>query len=226
LDATFRKGDAHGLRHRWLHRLIASQRDKLRDAFTDFKYDTTDNASADTVLEVRLAQADAFDTPDRLATSRGQVREHRIAGLDLRSASFRLPFRDKEFAWVSCSAVFERIGSAAQYALLREMYRVADKGVFVTTANRWHPLDFSTGFLFLHWLPPAWRTWHPHKQSARYLLDAAALYGLAAQLPGAPRHDVGHKRVWGIKAHFFLMIEKRAIGQIKHPANRREWFGT
>jgi hypothetical protein len=225
LDATFKKSDPNRLRRRWLDRLIAVQRERLHDAFTQFRYDTTGNANVDTVLEVGLAQVDAYDTSKRLATARRQVREHRVTGLDLFSASFRLPFRDQEFAWVSCNTVLEHVGDDEQFALLKEFYRVADKGVFVTTVNRWHPLDFSTGFTFLHWLPPSWRTWHPSEHSARYLLNAATLYRLATQLPGTPRHDVGHKRVWGIKAHFFLMIERSATRQTLNPSDRRE-FGT
>ncbi|HEX7635567.1 MAG TPA: methyltransferase domain-containing protein [Noviherbaspirillum sp.] len=131
-----------------------------------------------------------------------------------------LPFADGEFDWVFCNEVIERVGSfERQYGLLKELARVSRKGVFVATPNRLHPLEFNTGLPLIHWLPaPWWRrmlkclgksAWA--SESALNLLDAKELYKLASLLPGKVKHDVGHKRVFGIKAHFFLMIEKNTV---------------
>ncbi len=65
-----------------------------------------------------------------------------------------LPFADQEFDYVHSSAVLEHVGSREkQTALLSEAWRVARKGVFVTTPNRWFPVEFHTAMPFVHWLP-------------------------------------------------------------------------
>ncbi len=66
-----------------------------------------------------------------------------------------LPFEDDSFDYAHSSAVLEHVGTAAQQAqFLRELWRVARKGVFVTTPNRWFPIEFHTVLPLLHWLPP------------------------------------------------------------------------
>ncbi len=65
-----------------------------------------------------------------------------------------LPFLDQEFDYVHSSAVLEHVGSREkQAAFLREAWRVARKGIFVTTPNRWFPIEFHTVMPFVHWLP-------------------------------------------------------------------------
>jgi ubiquinone/menaquinone biosynthesis C-methylase UbiE len=67
-----------------------------------------------------------------------------------------LPFADREFDYVHSSAVLEHVGSRGkQAAFLREAWRVARKGIFVTTPNRWFPVEFHTVMPFAHWLPAA-----------------------------------------------------------------------
>lgn len=69
----------------------------------------------------------------------------------------RLPFSDKEFDVLFCSAVLEHVGGfGKQKAFLQEVFRVSNK-VFLTTPNRWYPIDFHTMIPLLHWLP---RKWH------------------------------------------------------------------
>jgi hypothetical protein len=66
-----------------------------------------------------------------------------------------LPFADQEFDYIHSSAVLEHVGSREkQTAFLREAWRVARKGIFVTTPNRWFPVEFHTVMPFAHWLPP------------------------------------------------------------------------
>jgi hypothetical protein len=43
--------------------------------------------------------------------------------------------------------------------MLSEALRVARKGVWVTTPDRYHPMEFHTALPLLHWLP---KTWHRH----------------------------------------------------------------
>ena len=64
-----------------------------------------------------------------------------------------LPFSDKSFDIVFSNAVLEHVGSReAQAAFLRELTRVG-KAFFVTTPNRWFPIEHHTGLPLLHFLP-------------------------------------------------------------------------
>ena len=68
-----------------------------------------------------------------------------------------LPFPDRSFDWVHSSAVLEHVGSAAeQAAFISELYRVCRKGIFLTTPNRWFPVEFHTVLPLVHWLPAPW----------------------------------------------------------------------
>src|SRR6266536_1231038 len=65
-----------------------------------------------------------------------------------------LPFSDRSFDVVHSSAVLEHVGTASnQAAYVRECIRVARKAVFLTTPNRWFPVEFHTVLPFVHWLP-------------------------------------------------------------------------
>jgi SAM-dependent methyltransferase len=65
-----------------------------------------------------------------------------------------LPFRDEAFDYVHSSAVLEHVGNGGQQCrFLREAWRVSRKGIFVTTPNRWFPVEFHTLLPLLHWLP-------------------------------------------------------------------------
>jgi hypothetical protein len=81
--------------------------------------------------------------------------EEMYAGLKFVRADGRnLPFANREFDYVHSSAVLEHVGSRKeQRAFLREALRVARKGVFITTPNRWFPIEFHTIMPFAHWLP-------------------------------------------------------------------------
>jgi hypothetical protein len=64
-----------------------------------------------------------------------------------------IPVPDRTFGWTASSAVLEHVGGPdAQIAFIAECARVAN-GVFLTTPNRWHWLEFHTKLPLLHWLP-------------------------------------------------------------------------
>lgn len=64
-----------------------------------------------------------------------------------------LPFADGEFDLVFCSAVLEHVGDETQQRrFVHEITRVG-RGWFLSTPNRWFPLDFHTLLPLLHWLP-------------------------------------------------------------------------
>lgn len=217
-------------------KLAASQRRKMFDAFTAFRGE----GATDTILNVRMAASPLFDGTDHLLEwsdpqtaaritsweiapqERGAARpQPHLASLKpgQQPASVRLPFSDGQFDWVYCNETIERVGGfERQVELVKELNRVARKGVFVTTSNRRHPIEFNTGLPLLHMLPDAWwrriLKWTGKgalaSESALNLVDSGVLYRLASLLPGKPAHDVGHKRIMGIKAHFFLMLQKAA----------------
>jgi ubiquinone/menaquinone biosynthesis C-methylase UbiE len=86
--------------------------------------------------------------------------EQLYPGMVYRKADGRaLPFADRSFDFAHSSAVIEHVGSRENQAkLLSELWRVARKGIFVTTPNRWFPVEFHSVLPLVHWLPaPAFR---------------------------------------------------------------------
>ena len=64
-----------------------------------------------------------------------------------------LPFKDKEFDIAFSNAVIEHVGSREnQRAFILEMLRVT-RSFFLTTPNRWFPVEFHTALPLLHFLP-------------------------------------------------------------------------
>jgi SAM-dependent methyltransferase len=67
----------------------------------------------------------------------------------------RLPFADGEFDVALSNAVVEHVGDADdQRAFVHELCRVA-RAVFVSTPNRWFPIEVHTLLPLVHWLPRA-----------------------------------------------------------------------
>lgn len=242
LDAQLGAASRAGL----LEKILDAQRRKLFDAFLRFKQGNDSDSILDVEAGSALQQQASYLVAWSDARQRTRITSCAIEpalggfgrhGGDAPKATFDdrlkyrradgrlLPFADGEFDWVFCADIIEHAGGAEQQVeLLRELNRVARKGVFVTASNRWHPFEFHTALPLLHWLPaPVWRgllklcgkgQWA--SQAALNLLDAPGLHGLAARLPGKPHGEVGHIRLGGIKAHFFLQIRKVAVpGQQK-----------
>jgi SAM-dependent methyltransferase len=64
-----------------------------------------------------------------------------------------LPFPDDAFDIVFSNAVIEHVGGRErQQAFVREAVRVGRR-VFLTTPNRWFPLEVHTRLPLVHWLP-------------------------------------------------------------------------
>jgi SAM-dependent methyltransferase len=64
-----------------------------------------------------------------------------------------LPFPDDAFDIVHSNAVIEHVGGRdRQKTFVREALRVGRR-VFVTTPNRWFPVEVHTRLPFVHWLP-------------------------------------------------------------------------
>jgi len=69
-------------------------------------------------------------------------------------AGARLPFDNGTFDIVFSNAVIEHVGGReSQRSFAAELRRVARR-FFVTTPNRWFPVEHHTGVPLLHYLPP------------------------------------------------------------------------
>jgi SAM-dependent methyltransferase len=67
--------------------------------------------------------------------------------------ALELPFADREFDLYFSNAVLEHVGPReAQRRFVAEALRVAPR-VFVTTPNRWFPIELHTRAPLVHWLP-------------------------------------------------------------------------
>lgn len=82
------------------------------------------------------------------------VLEQRFPGVRfVRIGPQGLPFPDKHFDVLFCSAVVEHVGDRRrQAAFVHEALRVS-RGFFFTTPNRAFPMEFHTLLPFIHWLP-------------------------------------------------------------------------
>jgi ubiquinone/menaquinone biosynthesis C-methylase UbiE len=124
----------------------------------------------ETVLDVGVTSDQSYDHSNYLEA--WYPHKDRVTAVGLDDASFLqtvfpgvrfvradgrdLPFADGAYDHVHSSAVIEHVGNRAQQAgLLRELWRVARRSVFVTTPNRGFPVEFHTVLPLLHWLPPA-----------------------------------------------------------------------
>jgi ubiquinone/menaquinone biosynthesis C-methylase UbiE len=81
--------------------------------------------------------------------------EHKHPGVTYRQANgLDLPFPDDSFDYGHSSAVLEHVGSRANQArFIAELARVSRKGFFLTTPNRWFPVEFHSVLPLAHWLP-------------------------------------------------------------------------
>jgi len=79
--------------------------------------------------------------------------------------ALNLPFADGEFDVVFSNAVIEHVGRRAQQRrFVEESLRIARRA-FITTPNRWFPIEVHTRLPLIHWLPD--RLAHPAYDLAR-----------------------------------------------------------
>lgn len=112
--------------------------------------------------DIKLADSNFFEKiypyKDRLTVASIEdcsflVEEYGLKAFVKNCPKESLPFMDKQFDILFCSAVLEHVGNKEdQHFFLEECLRVARK-IFITTPNRYFPLEMHTFLPFLHWLP-------------------------------------------------------------------------
>jgi ubiquinone/menaquinone biosynthesis C-methylase UbiE len=145
-------------------KIAAHQRRRM---FARFLADTGVGAD-DTVLDVGATSERTYEASNYLEA--WYPHKDKVTAIGLDDASFlatlypgmrfvqadalALPFADAAFDVVHAAAVIEHVGAfERQRGLLRECCRVARRAVFVTTPNRWFPIEFHTVLPVVHWLP-------------------------------------------------------------------------
>jgi ubiquinone/menaquinone biosynthesis C-methylase UbiE len=81
--------------------------------------------------------------------------ENEYKGLKFKQGTaLEIPFENNTFELVFSSAVIEHVGSNSnQSKFIFECFRIAKKYVFITTPNRYYPIEVHTAIPLLHWLP-------------------------------------------------------------------------
>ncbi len=145
-------------------KIAAYQRKKMYDLFIE----RMSPAAGDLILDVGVTSDRSYDHSNYLEA--WYPRKNNLTALGIDDAQFLedlypgltfvqgdgrdLPFEAGTFDLVHSSAVLEHVGSADRQAkFLSEVWRVCRKGIFVTTPNRWFPIEFHTVMPLLHWLP-------------------------------------------------------------------------
>jgi len=146
-------------------RIARHQRRKMFRAFIAFARP----GATDTILDIGVTSDRGYDHSNYFEAWYRDKRRVTAVGLDdasflaqiypgvrfVRADGRELPFADGAFDYVHSSAVLEHVGDRQrQIRFLREAWRVSRKGVFITTPNRWFPVEFHTVLPLLHWLPP------------------------------------------------------------------------
>lgn len=128
----------------------------------------------DTILDVGVTSDQSYESSNYLEA--WYPRKNQIVAVGIDDASFlerrypglqfiyanglKLPFANRSFDVVHSSAVLEHVGNAQnQAAYVRECARIARKAIFLTTPNRWFPIEFHTLLPLAHWLPKAKFRW-------------------------------------------------------------------
>lgn len=136
--------------------------------------------------------------------------------LFVRASGLQMPFEDKSFDYVHCSAVIEHVGrDCNQRQLVLECARVARRGFFITTPNRWFPVEVHTSLPLVHWLP---RRWHRSilarlgyefycREDNLRLISAADLMQIAIDLKSFTV-SIGRIRLWGFTSNLVLMGQR------------------
>jgi ubiquinone/menaquinone biosynthesis C-methylase UbiE len=211
-------------------RVAAHQRRKM---FARFLADTG-IAAGETVLDVGVTSDRSYQASNYLEAWYSHKDMITAVGIDdasflcseypgmrfVRADGLGLPFRDQAFDVVHSSAVIEHVGSfARQCAFVRECCRVARRVVFITTPNRWFPVEFHTVLPVVHWLPkPMFRSLM-HRTGRGFFAEEGNLnlmtgHELRRAAAGSAgfEHKVSYVSLGGWPSNLLLSMRRAGIG--------------
>jgi hypothetical protein len=186
----------------------------------------------DTILDVGVAADVQYESSNYLEQWYPHKRVITAVGIDdaaflerlygvrfVRASGLQLPFRDRAFDVVHSSAVLEHVGSLQnQIAFVQECCRVARKWAFLTTPNRWFPVEFHTILPLVHWLPK--KTFRALMRATGYsffaeesnlnLLSRREIRAISARVAGF-EFRVSSVSLWGWPSNV-LLIGRRLEG--------------
>jgi len=128
-----------------------------------------------------------------------------------------MPFENNSFDLVFSSAVLEHVGSfEKQCQFFNECLRVSKKYLFLTTPNRFYPVEFHTYLPFVHWLP---------KKIHRKILNLIGQKALALEenlnllskkdiklmlqsLVGVKVCEIFSVKLFGVRSNWIVWVEK------------------
>ena len=127
-----------------------------------------------------------------------------------------LPFPDGTFDHVHSSAVLEHVGSRDnQVRFLSELWRVTRRSLFVTTPNRWFPIEVHTVLPLAHWLPAETFRSLLRRNGRAFFADEANLNLMAsgdlrqaAAAAGIRGADVRSVKLFGWPSNLLLVASK------------------
>lgn len=128
-----------------------------------------------------------------------------------------LPFSTNQFDIVFSNAVLEHTGCrSSQAAFLKEVCRVG-KRFFITTPNRWFPIEHHTGLPLLHFLPRVAYRAILARTSYRYWADEAHLNMLSGDalrrmLPAGVKGQVETVRLFGLSSNLIAFGDSQGAG--------------
>jgi SAM-dependent methyltransferase len=131
-------------------------------------------------------------------------------------AGKKLPFPDNMFDIGFSNATIEHVGSHDRQAMfLRELLRVCRR-VFVSTPNRWFPIELHTRLPLIHWLSPrvfraliGWMGFHFYAKEEN--LNLLSARDLVSMLPvNEYKTYLMRNYFLGMPSNLILIIEKTA----------------
>jgi hypothetical protein len=152
-----------------------------------------------------------------VGTEDGSHLTHRYPGLTYQQVRPMepLPFSNSQFDLVFSNAVVEHVGSRAeQRTFVGELCRVA-KAFFITTPNRWFPVEHHTGLPLVHYLPAGVFRSLIHNTKYRHWANEANLNILTASelaglFPSTVRVDIRSVHLFGIPANLVAFGNRNA----------------
>jgi len=146
------------------NRIAAKARVKMYEDFIA----ALDVGNGDTILDVGVTSDEVYEGSNYLEAQHPNKNMITATGIDngshleqlypgvryIRDNGLSMQFPDRSFDFVHSSAVIEHVGNRTNQAkLIAECARVARKGFYITTPNRWFPIEVHTKLVLVHWLP-------------------------------------------------------------------------